>query len=64
MNIEMKLCPFRKMTEKFNSGFIENFCACVGSDCSAWSEVDKVCSLCSDKRIYNIEARVDTRYNL
>ena len=60
----MKLCPYRKMTEKFNSGFIENFVVCYGEDCSAWSITDNVCSLCSDRRTFNVEARVDTRYSL
>lgn len=58
------LCPFRKITERFNPGMIEYFVECVGETCSAWSEHDNVCSLCSDKRVFNIEARVDTRYKL
>jgi hypothetical protein len=63
-DIDLKLCPYRKYSEKFISGYKEHFCQCVGSDCTAWSETDKVCSLCSDKRTFNVEARVDTRYNL
>ena len=59
-----KLCPFRKVTERFNSGMLEHFVECYGEECSAWSEADKICSLCNDKRTFNVEARVDTRYLL
>ena len=63
MTDNKKLCPFRKITERFNSGMLENFAECYGELCSAWSIADNVCSICSDKRVFNVEARVDTRYN-
>ena len=59
-----KYCPFKKMIEPYNGCQLESFTECIESECMAWSENDKLCSLCSDKRVYNVEARVDTRYHL
>jgi len=52
------------MIEPYNGCQLESFTECIESECMAWSENDKLCSLCSDKRVYNVEARVDTRYHL
>lgn len=61
---DIKLCPFRKDTSTLGNGTVETFLECLGSRCMAWSESDNICSICSDKRTFNVEARVDTRYNL
>ena len=56
-----KKCPFRK---RINYYALEEFEDCIENDCSAWDENEKICNLYSSKRVFNVEARCDTRYSL
>lgn len=79
MSMSKKKCPFRKRINYmgYHDGSykairkqpestyaLEEFEDCIENDCSAWDENEKICNLCSSKRVFNVEARCDTRYDL
>lgn len=59
-----KKCPLMKRKKVINGAMEDIFLPCIKNDCMAWDEQDNICSMFSSKRVFSVEAKVDTRYSL
>ena len=53
-----------KRQEVFNGALEDIFLPCIKNNCMAWDEQSNICSMFSSQRVFSVEARCDTRYNL